>query len=178
MLPRLEKGVLPAVLLGAMGCAPAVVPAPVHTDGVPSLGLAQFLIEQLPALRSGLPVGDWKRTHPSDRITLYSPEGAESSYKDWCARAEATVMPDSISTATRTVYFYPPTVPDPPVLPTAASSGQLLDQCTLGFVWIEARVRDPDRITDIISDNADALAESLGPDQKDCLLYTSDAADE
>lgn len=124
--------------------------------------MAPLLLEQLPGLRSGISLGEWKKTNPGASITLYSPDASEQANENWCARAEAGAM--------RTAYFYAPRTPDSLVLPENIAPEMLLDQCRLGFIWIEASDTDPLRASALADENKKVLSNVLGAWQPEANL--------
>jgi hypothetical protein len=137
---------------------------------------ADHLLALLPALRDDVTLGSWVLARPEDRVTPYGPRLAESTYEDWCARAETeTEMATSVSVR-RTAYFYPPAVPDPPGLPMGVSAERLSDGCRLGLVWIEVVHPDSTRAHDLAGRTQTAITTELGVADTSTRPYWAGAA--
>ncbi len=163
-----------AFFLGVASCLNGCTPG--SSTGEQQQTPAGHLLELLPELANAASLGEWREEHPGDSITPYDPRLAESTYEEWCVRAEAEAPLDSLRTFWRAAYFYPPETPVPPVLPTGVPAGELVDGCRLGFVWIEVVDAGADSASALAEETRRSIAAVLGPAEDTTRLFWAGSA--
>ena len=137
---------------------------------------AKFVLDHVSDLRrGGQTLGEWKRLHAGDVVELHAPHMTEQTNENWCARATSEIPLDADRMSMRTVYFYLPPQPDPPVLPSTTDAQTLIDQCRLGFVWTEVDSADPARADALSEVVTQEISAELGPVESNADLFWWDA---
>ncbi|MGH7542391.1 MAG: hypothetical protein ACREK7_00495 [Gemmatimonadota bacterium] len=134
-----------------------------------SLPFAELVWREIKALESAVSPAEWLKDHPRDAVRrfdpgdeVWDPFDQEPYYGPWCLRARRRLPLPEDSAALRSAYFYPPPMPDPPILPSVRDSlGADLSECQLGAIWIEAAVEGLDQAQVVMI--RQHLADRLGP---------------
>jgi hypothetical protein len=124
--------------------------------------LAKYALDELPALRAGQTLGEWKKRHADATVEPYAPTLSEQSNSDWCARGRLDASLDGDRKVRRAAYFYLPDPPTPLALPVDVPCDQLLNQCRLGFVWAEIEDPDAGRAEHLADSTRESVASILG----------------
>lgn len=141
--------------------------------------LPQWVAEELAALKSGETLSQWKISHPSEEVVLFSPDQRPKIHIDttWCAGTKvSTNQPEGQGTV-RYAIFYPPVAPDSFALPTEikAEDNYIDNQCTLGLIWIQRSENDDTHGNQIALQIRDAIDRRLGKGQADVSFDRFDA---
>lgn len=109
----------------------------------------EWVAEQLGLLDGTVTLGEWKKSHPDDLISLFTHAIAKANpgtYSNWCVRTETQMDLGNGNNAIRYAYFYPPKAPETFELPDEKDAASQVDkQCTLGLIWTERREDSSER---------------------------------
>jgi hypothetical protein len=122
------------------------------------------VVAELPALRAGQSLAEWKKNHAAGTMELYGGRLAEPSNERWCARVTFDTPIGANHRFRRIAYFYPPDAPTVIAMPVGTPR-ELLDQCRLGFVWAEIEDVDALRAERAADAAQQVLASVLGTGQ-------------
>jgi hypothetical protein len=137
-------------------------------DSVPGpMDLPTRVVEELAALKPGITVAGWRRSHPTDE--WHAPTYRDDReywpfiFGDFCEVASLTEHLPNGHDLVRKAAFYIPAPPAPMALPSDRSASSLLDTCTLGYIQIELKTETKDGLAALSANVHTGLTTRFGP---------------
>jgi len=125
------------------------------------------VVEELAALKPGITVAVWRRSHPTD--DWHAPSYRDDReywpfiFGNFCSVSTLTKHLPNGQDLVRKAAFYLPAPPAPMALPSDRSASSLLDACTLGYIQIELMTGNKGALAGLNANVQTGLTTRFGP---------------
>jgi hypothetical protein len=148
---------------------PPAVPLPQSppSSAQPQGDFAEVAVAELAQLRTGLTLREFAQSHPGEQLGPTSKvNDPDLRFRSSCALGVASIPLNSGATLERVTAFYVPPIPVPVVPPTAKDPAEMLGDCVLGAIYLNARVPNANQADEIAAAVMVALSKRYGDPQR------------